>query len=457
VVDGAVTDALKSDIITRLRAQYLDLATKDAELASKYGRQHQATLNVSNQMGQIRRAIQAELTRIAQSSRSEYEIALSRENDVQRKLDELVKKAGQSGQAQVELRDLESSAQTYRNLYDTFFEKFEEAIQQQSFPISDARLVTQPFPPDRPSWPKAIIIIPASIFLGLVSGFLAALVREFLGNNFRVTDDVVNYAGFECLGILPNLSYEVTKKRKNISDAGLLGGSDAYVRHAVNAPFSRFTETLRNVKVSIDIARAQEKSGVIGVVSSVPKEGKTTFSANLALLMAQMGHKTLLIDGDLHNPSLTRTLTPNAAQGMFEVLVKRENPAKVLQIDSETGLDFIPAVLSERHSNVVALLTSEAMGELLAWARGNYEYVVVDLPPIVPVVDVKAAAHMIDQFVFVIEWGVTTRDVVRDALEGADQLRRRVVGGVLNKADPNELKRFEAYKGRYYGNYYVEN
>lgn len=119
-------------------------------------------------------------------------------------------------------------------------------------------------------------------------------------------------------------------------------------------------------------------------------------------------------------------------------------------------MNFLPAVIPERESNVVALLTSTAMANLLDQARGVYDYIFFDLPPVVPVVDAKAFAPYVDQFIFVIEWAITSRDVVRDALEGADLLRQKVIGGVLNKADPAELKRFEAYKGRYYGNYYVE-
>ena len=124
--------------------------------------------------------------------------------------------------------------------------------------------------------------------------------------------------------------------------------------------------------------------------------------------------------------------------------------------DSPTGLEFLPTVIEPRKSNVVSLLTSQAMQEVLDAARQKYEYVIVDLPPVVPVVDVKAAAHMVDNFVLVIEWGVTSRDVVREALENADTLRSRLLGAVLNKADPAELSRFEAYKGDNFGSYYVE-
>jgi len=456
LADGSVADALRSEVITRLRAQYLDLSAKRGELSRRYGHAHGAVANIDYQMQEIKRSIGLELKRIAESNKSDYEVAREREASIRKSLKELVTQAEANNQALVRLRDLESSAQTYRSLYDSFFQKFEEATQQQSFPVSNARVITPASEPDRPSWPRGIIIIPGAVAIGLVLGLVASLLKEFLGNNFRGVDDVVHYAGVECLGILPDLSYERAKKKSVSSQPGLLGGAAAYLRHSVDAPFSRFTETIRNVKVSIDIARSQQKSGVVGIVSSVPGEGKTTFSANLALLVAQMGHRTLLIDGDLHNPRLTRALTAGATAGLVEVLMGRARLEDALLVDGATGLAFLPSVVHAQESNVVALLTSQAMNDLLAASRRDYEYIIIDLPPAVPVVDVKAAAHMIDNFVFIIQWGVTSRDVVREALEGADTLRQRVLGAVLNKADPAELKRFEAYKGRYYHNYYIE-
>lgn len=456
LTEGSVADALRSEVITRLRAQYLDLSAKRGELARRYGRAHGAVANIDYQMEEIRRSIGLELRRIAESNKSDYEVAREREESIRRSLKELVAQADTNNQALVQLRDLESGAQTYRSLYDSFFQKFEEATQQQSFPVSRARVITPASEPDRPSWPRGVVVIPGALVVGVVLGLVAALLKEFLGNDFRGFDDVAHYAGLECLGVLPDLSYERGKRRSATPRPGLLGGSSAYVRQSVDAPFSRFTETVRNVKVSIDIARSQQKSGVVGVVSSVPGEGKTTFAANLALLTAQMGHRTLLIDGDLHNPSLTRTLAKGAGSGLVEALTGGARVEDLLVVDGATGLSFLPTVLHGKESNVVALLTSKAMGDLLLSFRQQYEYVIIDLPPAVPVVDVKAAAHMIDNFIFIIQWSVTSRDVVREALESADTLRQRILGAVLNKADPAELKRFEAYKGRYYHNYYIE-
>ncbi|PNG24734.1 AAA family ATPase [Methylocella silvestris] len=458
VVNGSVADALQSPIITRLRAQYLDLSSRAADLSSKYGTKHGVVVNIYHQMNELRKSMLDEIRRIGEGTKSDYEIASARQKSVQDSLDSLVMLSHVSNQAQVELRDLESSAQTSRSVYDNFLSKLQEANQQQTFPVSDARVITPASVPDRPSWPRKLVLIPGAIFFGLMLGGSIAAAREFLGSNFRTADDVVNYTGLTCLGILPDISLKASPRqrlRQLLGSGG--GGLDAgqIVRHSVSAPFSRFTETLRNVKVSVDTALPQTQSRVIGIVSSLPREGKTTFVANIAFMTAQMGHKTLLIDADLHNPSLTATVFPKSKSGLLELLTESKVLADVIITDPATGLDFIPAVIKERHTNVTTLLTSSAMINLLADVREKYEYVFVDFPPVVPIVDVKAVAHLIDAFVFLIQWSETSQKVVLDALSHDEQLVDRIVGAVLTRADPTALKRIEAYKGPLYGSYYV--
>lgn len=464
VVNATVADALRSEVITRLRSQYLDLSSRYADLSSRYGKDHQAVVNIRNQMNEIQRSAREELGRVAESTKSDYEIAMAREASIQASLQKLVTQAGETSKKQVELRDLESSAQTYRNLYDNFLQKFEETTQEQTFPVNNARIISPAPLPDRPSWPKAPIVLGGMAVLGLGLGFAVALFREVLGNGFRTPDDVKNYAGVECLGVLPSIAREVGRVTKGAGAAvpgrpgeEILGSMSPIARHVVLAPFSRFTETVRNFKVSLDIARTNDDGLVTGIISSVPHEGKTTFAANLALLTAQMGHRTLLIDGDMHSPSLTKALCPDAKVGLIEFLEGKATIGNIVRRDVITGLEFVPTVVKERKPNTVSHLTGETMVDFLAAARRQYEYVFIDMPPVVPVVDVKASAHQFDAFVFVIEWGRTSRDVVRDAMVSAEQVRQRIVGAVLNKADPTELKRLESYRGAAYGSYYIEH
>jgi len=196
---------------------------------------------------------------------------------------------------------------------------------------------------------------------------------------------------------------------------------------------------------------------VIGVVSSVPKEGKTTIAANLAALMiASSGARTLIIDGDVHLRLLTAKLAPDAREGLIEALVDPSRLATLVSKRKRSGLDVLPCALSTRLSNAAELLGSPEMEQLLATARKTYDYIVIEIAPIMSVVDLKMIGRFIDRFVFVVEWGQTKRSLVLEALSEAEIVRERLIGIVLNKADPFALRSIEAYKGKKFRDYYRE-
>ena len=141
-VAATVTDTLKNDVITKLRSQYLELSAREADWAARYGVNHLAVVNLRNQMREIQNSIRNELQRIAETYRSDVEIAQQREESVQKQLDQTVSQSQVASQAQVALRELESNAQTYRALYDNFLQRYMESVQQQSFPITDARVIS---------------------------------------------------------------------------------------------------------------------------------------------------------------------------------------------------------------------------------------------------------------------------------------------------------------------------
>ncbi len=449
VPDGAVSDALHNDVITRLRAQYLDLANREADITARYGVNHQASINLRNQMREIKRSIGSEMNRIAQTTKSDFEIAQAREQSLQGSLGKLVNENGEGGVARVHLRDLESTAQSYRNLYDSFLQKFMEATQQQTFPITEARVITRATPPSGKSWPKPFMVLGGAGVFGALVGFALAFAREMLNQSFRSIADVQRFTGFECLGILPSVDDATV-------GPGRGGQRQPACRQVLGAPFSRFSETVRNIKVSVDLSRLTRDMTVIGIASSLPREGKTTVVANLAQLAASGGHKTLIIDADLRNPNLTKLMAPTAEVGLIEVLARSRALADAVVVDPDTNLHMLPAVVPVRMANAAELLGSENMRELLEVARNSYEYVFVDFAPAGPVVDAKAAAHLVDCFVMIVEWGETSRQVVNETLNGNLPLRERLIGIVLNRADPAVLKRHEAYLGSSYHRYYVD-
>lgn len=177
-VDGTVADSLRSEVITRLRTQYLDLANREAEWSSRYGQNHAATIGLRDQMREIRNSIQAELRRIAETYRSDYQIAEQRETDMARQLATAISQSGTTNSAQVTLRELEGTAQTYRTIYDEFMRRHMETLQQQSFPSTEGRVLSPAAKPLRVSWPRASVVYLLSVLLSL----MAALVWAFISD-----------------------------------------------------------------------------------------------------------------------------------------------------------------------------------------------------------------------------------------------------------------------------------
>jgi capsular exopolysaccharide synthesis family protein len=219
------------------------------------------------------------------------------------------------------------------------------------------------------------------------------------------------------------------------------------------APFSATAEALRYIKVAIDLHPTEGK--VIGMVSALPGEGKTTVAAAFAAFVARTGARTLLIDADLRNPSMTRSLGYTLSPGLLDMVVEGANFEEFLISDQHFKFDFLPASTHVEFSNSSDVLNSRAVREMLKRARSNYDYVLVDLPPILPVVDVKAAAQLFDGFIMVVEWGSTSTDELMKAIGSTPVLSDRLLGAVLNKADEAAMRRFEGYTSDRRHTYYT--
>lgn len=453
-----VTDALRSDIIARLRSQYLDLSGRETDLSRRYGRDHGAAVDLRGKMSVIQRSIADEMDRIAQTYDSELKIAVSREESLNATLAKYLSETNDVSKAQVQLRDLESSAQTARNLYDSFLQKLGEANQQQTLPTTEARIITTAKPPMGPSSPNSLLALGGGSILGLLVGIGWALGREWTSPGFHSPDDLERKTGLDCFGVLPTLPKPSSGSSRDATGASRdpsFPGASPHLREVVERPFSYFSETVRNIKVSIEQIRHHRDLGVIGIVSSLPGEGKTTLAANLAFLMGKTGSRVLLLDADLRRPMLSRSLAPDAAVGLMEVLTGETDLASAVRKDARTGVDFLPAVTRGSADFAAELLSSGSMEKMLDTARDHYDYVVVDFAPLLAVVDAKSAGHLVDCFVMAVKWGSTTPEIVASALNTSEVVRSRMIGSVLNNADPTELKRRHKHVKAVYESYYV--
>lgn len=440
--DAVVTDALESSVIGSLREKYLESSKREAEISRRLGQDHVQAVRLRQEMTEYNRLMFDELRRIARSYQSELEVARSRERQITQGVRNATDVSVAAGETQVQLRELERAAETYRNLYQTFLQRYQEAVQQQSFPVTEARVISRAVPPAGASEPRLSLVLAICLALGCAAGGVVGAFREFRDRFFRTGEQVRDVLGLEYLGSVPLV--ELPPGRTPAGPArGEVWRKTEMSGFATEHPSSAFAETLRSARIAADV-HIDKPCKVVGFVSVLPGEGKSTIAMNFARALARSA-RVLLIDADLRNPGATRALGGHAEEGLLEILLEGRSPASVMLADPDTGLKFLPAVVTRRMPHSSELLASAAMARLLAQLAAEFDYIVLDLPPLGPVVDARAVASRVDGFVMVVEWGGTSRKAVRDTLNAEPQIAGRCLGVMLNKVDGSRMKLYEGY------------
>ncbi|TIM32060.1 MAG: polysaccharide biosynthesis tyrosine autokinase [Mesorhizobium sp.] len=468
--DAAISaDQPSNSIISTLKTRYLTVAKRQQDIEANFGAEHPQAVALAKERADISAQIFGELKQLTESYRNEYEVALARETALRANVALAAGKSSIDNQSQVKLRELEQKATALSTLYQTFLGRYEEASQQQSFPVGKIRVISDATLPKSAATPRTSIVLGLSLVLGVMLGAGVGGLNEFRERFFRTGEDVRDRVGLKFLGYLPIIGSKVAKDDKrddgqaDIKTAQSASAAErrARMRVSIDAPASMFSETLRSAKIAFDVVMEGQGSRVIGVISVLPGEGKSTVAANLAGLLAANGSKTLLVDGDLRNPGLSRSLGMEAEQGLMEAVVSGQTWQSVGKIDRQTKLAIVPAVPRGHFSHTSELLSSAGMRRFIDNAKETFQYIIVDLPPLGPVVDAKAFAPLADGFVLVTEWGRTPRAMVQSILSSESYIANKIVGVVLNKVDLKKLAKYGSIGGSEkffdrYSSYYLE-
>ncbi|WP_316161845.1 polysaccharide biosynthesis tyrosine autokinase [Bradyrhizobium sp. SZCCHNRI20481] len=457
-------------IINSLRQQYLDSAKREYEYSAKYGKDHIAVVNIRATMKSIRQAIVDEVRRLADVAKHDYEESKQQQQEIEKQLAQAVVRSQDTRAAELSLRELETSAKSYRSLYDTFLQRYMGSVQQGSFPIAKARVISTATPPKKKIKPKSIVLMAIGLFGGLALGGGLGLLAEVKDRSFRTTDQVEDRLRLPCLSVVPLLKRgevdRFTKKAtvnavaKADPDKAEPDSSQRMVSRgpgtcwaASAMPTSRFAESIRSLKVAIDQDPSRTSRKVFGLTSALPNEGKSIIAASLAQLIANSGKRVIVVDCDLRNPSLSAMLAPDAGTGIADIVLGGCQLADAVWTDPVTRLDFLPGTGAAQR-DTSDILGNEQMRKLFEQLRAAYDYVIVDLPPLAPVVDARAVSALLDSFVLVVEWGRTPAEVVEHALNTAPNVYDALFGVVLNKTNMKALKRYANHFGDYYNHKY---
>jgi len=454
---GSTLDALNSPIISALRAKYLDASKTYADISSRLGAEHEAALKAHNEMAEYEALIFQELTRLRASYESEVRIATQRVAALEASLENTRQASESDATALSTLRALEQEASTYQGLYSVYLQKTQDLVQQTTMPISNARIVNDADFPLLPSRPKTFLILLASSVLGIVLGGALAALQELRERGFRTARQARDELGFEFVSYVPQAPVSSNKSRSArpslpsppTDKRNLFRTKDSRLASVLHEPLSPFAEALRSVKLAHEFRLGGSHPVVIGFVSALPGEGRSTMAKNFATLLAAQDQAVLLIDCDFRNPGLTRALTPAAPGGLLERLDDaRASIDDFLCWEQGSNLAFLPAAAAGRAPDTADRLASPEMTQLISHLQGRFPVIVVDLAPIGELTDASAAAQFVDGYQLIVEWARTPRATVSHALAASPLVSAKIIGVSLNKVEVNELARFTGVDGR---------
>jgi polysaccharide biosynthesis transport protein len=434
-----------SSVMGALRAKMADASQREADLLARYNSRHPAVVNVEAEKRDIERSIAAETERMAQTVRSEYALAKARLNAMEQSMREATGQGELDNEDAVRLRELERTAAVNKSLFEDFLQKAKITDEQSTFRARDVRII-MPAQPGGQSFPNTRKVLLMALFFGLGLGVGGAFAMEMLKAGFTTPREVE-----EVLGIPILASVRHIKKNQLVKD----GKSIPVPFYQIHYPLSPFSEAMRTLRSSIHMSDVDQPPKVIHVTSARPADGKTTIAMSLAISAAFSGLKVVLVDADLRRRSASRIVNLEQEKGLVDVLIDAATVDDVLRFNKDLKLTMLPA--GSKSLNPPDVLGSERMKVLISRLRETFDYVVLDTPPVGPVVDSVIVANLADKTIFVVRWAATPRELVETSIQQVSS-QKRVAGVVFNSVNEDRAKKYggEYYHTKSYEKYYSE-
>lgn len=439
----AITEVVSSPVIVNLRGQEIDILRQEAEMSAQFGPRHPQMEQLRRDKAQLAAKVQAEVDRLAESFSNDVRVAQTRVAAIENQLGSIKGRNVENRSAEVRMRELEREAETSRELYQNFLQRFKETREQQELVEPDARIVAIASPPVRPSTPSPKLFLLVGFAAAFGAGSALALLLDRFDRGIRSAREIESMLGLTTLGIVPRID-RLKRNQKPY-------------QYLIDKPLSGYTEAVRSIYMAIRLATVDRSTKLVLVTSSLPEEGKTTLAVSLAVFVARSHKRVLLVDLDLRHPSIARELGWHISNGIVEYMAGDRELDEVIQHDVETGVDFLAAKAPT--TNPTDLLDSQRMRDLLETCRERYDLVVVDSPPLASVTDARVLAIMADKVVFAIQWAKTVASAAQDSIQALRDIDANIAGAVLTQVDLAKHKKYGyGDVGQYYDKsrkYYV--
>ena len=445
----ALPTAHGSEVLTELLKRKSDIDEQYAEALNQYGPNFPKVLRIAAQQKELDENLSRARKTLIESVQQEFNTARSHVELLQETLDKQRQEANDQAEKLIQYHILQHDAESDRLLYDGLLQKLKEATITVGLRSTNIRVVDPALAPGGPSRPQKARNILLAFLIGLVGGVGLALFREYLDNTVKSPDDIEALTGLPSLAVVPAMPGLNAHQGRLARRTGE-GGSPGRIELLSYAqPKSQISEAFRALRTSLLLSQAEHPPQVILVTSALPREGKTTAAVNLAVTLAQLGDRTLLMDSDLRKPGIRRALNLTLGKdvGLSSYL------AGVSSLDEATIQHPTITNLSALTTGPVPpspadLLSSHRMREAIAELRRRFKFIVIDSPPVMAATDAVILSALTDGVLLVVRSGETPKEAFTRTRDLLAAVKCRLLGVVLNAVDSSAPDYYYSY--RYY-------
>lgn len=426
---------MANEVVQKLKIEIAGLEERRAQMAAQYGPNWPPMKELGASIESARQRLNVEVDGVVGAVRNDYLAAAAKENSLASALE------SQKGEAQgldrkaVEYAALEREAAGNRQLYENLMQRAKETGVSGQFKSSNVEIVDRADVPPAPVLPNVQRDLVVSGFMGLLLAFGLVFGFEYFDSRIKSPDEIKTHLGLSFLGLVPAVAQK--------------DGETMLLSNSAAPP--HFAEAIKAIRTAVVFSSAEEGARSIVVTSTAPGEGKTMVSSNLAMALAQADQRTLIIDCDMRRPRIHEVFGGPQEPGVSNVLVGTSELSAVIRKTDSANLSLMSA--GHIPPNPAELLGSPRFKELVHKLRSQYDWIIIDAPPVMAVTDAAVIGNHATGVVFVVGAEMTSRRHAAVAIEQLAAAKARFIGAVLNRAN---VQRHGYYYSTYYRKDYVQ-
>ena len=431
----SIPAVIRHPLVQKMKESESDAERRLSEAAKRYGPEHPKMVQARAELDAAKENTRRQVEFVVSGLAREYEVARSNEQAVERALSQSKADIQGLNRKEYQLGILEREVVQNRNLYDMFVNRLKETSVGSDVQSTVARLIDPATVPNEAFSPKKAQIVGIASAVALILSAMLALLLDRLNNTLNSTSSVEHRLGVPALGVLQKIQTIGGKKKGFLSELAFFNDTQ-----------SVFAEAVRTVRTSVLMSSLDEKHKVVVITSSVPEEGKTTLSFNLACALGQV-KKVLLVDADMRRPKIGRLIGRDSKQpGLSDLVVGSAQVSQCVLFNDKANIHILTS--GTVPPNPLELLSSRRFEEVLNKLKEAFDIVIIDSAPLQLVSDSLILAQHASSLIYVVKADSTPYQVAQNGIKRLRRMNAPLLGVVLNQLD---LEKAEKYYGEYSG------